>query len=148
MTIGPMHREDREAVHALLRSCGLPLDGFDEPIVTAIVARDATRVAGSAALELYPPYALLRSVAVKPSYRGRGLGQFLTAEALALARARGIGAVYLLTETAAGFFPRFGFRPVTRETVPLEVRQSVEFQTACPSTAQAFELRLASRSGR
>ena len=43
--------------------------------------------------------------------------------------------VYLLTETAAEFFPRFGFRPIARDTVDPAVRASVEFTSACPDTA-------------
>jgi amino-acid N-acetyltransferase len=62
--------------------------------------------------------------------------------ALALARARGVRSVYLLTTTAEQFFPRFGFKPVPRADVPAGVQQSVEFQSACPSTAVAMGVTL------
>jgi amino-acid N-acetyltransferase len=81
---------------------------------------------------------LLRSVAVAQSQRGLGLGIRLTEAGVALARARGIKALYLLTETAAGFFPRFGFRPVSRDEVAPAVRQSIEFTRACPASALAM----------
>jgi amino-acid N-acetyltransferase len=51
------------------------------------------------------------------------------------ARQAGIQDVYLLTTTAEHYFPRFGFSCVSREEVGAEVRASVEFQEACPSSA-------------
>jgi len=74
-------------------------------------------------------------VAVAAEQRGRGLGAALTATALDLARRRGVRTVYLLTETAAEFFPRFGFRPVPRPAVDPAVLGSAEFTTACPASA-------------
>jgi amino-acid N-acetyltransferase len=50
--------------------------------------------------------------------------------------------VFLLTETAAKFFPRFGFRAVSRADVPESVRASLEFTTACPQGALVMELSL------
>jgi hypothetical protein len=69
MTIEEMNSQDRPAVRALLERAGLPLDGFDEPHVIALVARDGARIVGSAAIELYEPYGLLRSVAVDEWHR-------------------------------------------------------------------------------
>jgi len=43
--------------------------------------------------------------------------------------------LYLLTTTAADFFPRCGFRRIARADVAPAVQQSVEFTTACPSSA-------------
>ena len=45
----------------------------------------------------------------------------------------------VLTMTAAEFFIEFfGFRPIERADVPSSVRQSVEFVSACPTTAQVM----------
>jgi amino-acid N-acetyltransferase len=41
----------------------------------------------------------------------------------------------LLTTTAERYFPRFGFERVDRKDVPESVRASVEFTSACPSSA-------------
>lgn len=97
---------------------------------------------GSAALELYGPAALLRSVAVRRDLRGTGLGRRLTEAALGLSRELGIEETYLLTETADRFFPRFGFRLVPRSEVPASVQRSVEFTSACPASARAMVLYL------
>lgn len=142
MTIAPMREDERPAVHGLLTSHKLPLAGFDAPHVHALVVRDGARVVGSAAIEVYGPYALLRSVAVDEPMRGRGLGQRLTAEALALARQHHVQTIFLLTETAAAFFPKYGFEAVAREDVPEAVRNSVEFTSACPASAVAMRRQL------
>jgi len=101
----------------------------------AVVARRGNAVIACAALELYGDAALLRSVAVSPDHRGEGLGQKVTQGALALARHQGVRRIYLLTETADRFFPRLGFRRITRHQVEPAVRQSVEFRSACPESA-------------
>jgi amino-acid N-acetyltransferase len=126
---------DRDAVLALLAAEGLPTAGLLEHFDAAIVARCAGEVVGSAALELYEDGALLRSVAVAARMRGTGLGARLTTTALARARAHGMPAVYLLTTTADGFFPRFGFARIARADVPPSVQASVEFRSACPASA-------------
>jgi amino-acid N-acetyltransferase len=142
ISIAPLEPHERAAVHELLSANTLPLAGFDAPNVIAIVARDGERVVGSAAIEQYGAFGLLRSVAVAASHRNRQLGSGLTRNAIDLARRRGLHALYLLTETAGDFFPKFGFRAVSRADIPLDVQQSVEFTSACPASAQAFVLQL------
>jgi amino-acid N-acetyltransferase len=135
IAIQPATAADLTAVLSLLQQNGLPPDGLDGHVGSLLVARQAGAIVGSAALELYGPNALLRSVAVAGAWRGRGLGRRLTEAALALAQVHGVRRVFLLTETAADFFPRFGFRPVARTAVPAAVQQSVEFSSACPASA-------------
>jgi amino-acid N-acetyltransferase len=127
--------DDGPAILQLLANSGLPIDGVLDHMHTAIVARDEGRVAGCAALEVYADGALLRSVAVDAAARGGGVGTQLTTAALDLASMLGLPAVYLLTTTAEGYFPRFGFQRVDRQQVPASVQASVEFRFACPSTA-------------
>jgi amino-acid N-acetyltransferase len=127
--------DDGPAILRLLSTNELPREGLLDHIDTALVARDGSAIVGCAALEIYPDGALLRSVAVDLAARGRGVGSQLTASALDLASSLSMPAVYLLTTTAEGFFPKFGFERITREDVPASVRNSVEFRSACPSTA-------------
>lgn len=133
---------DLPALLNLLADSGLPQAGISDHLATALVARIGQDVIGSAALEVYGGLALLRSVAVKQAYQGQGLGQRLTQAALNLARQQGITHVYLLTETASRFFPRFGFRPIERSHAPVAVQQSIEFTSACPDSALAMEVNL------
>jgi amino-acid N-acetyltransferase len=135
LTIGAASDRDLPDGHRLLELHHLPLEGVDDHVKTMIVAREGSQVVGTAALELYPDGALLRSVAVDPSRQGRRLGHRLTEAALNLARAHGADTVFLLTTTAERFFSRFGFEPITRDDVPASVLASVEFQSACPASA-------------
>ena len=133
--IQPASQADQPAILQLLRDAGLPIDGVAELSGSAFVARDGATIVGCSALETYADGALLRSVAVAPGARGRGVGQRLTEAAVARAQAAGAPAVYLLTTTAESYFPKFGFVKTTREQVPASVKQSIEFRSACPASA-------------
>jgi amino-acid N-acetyltransferase len=141
-TIERARREDLEGVLTLLERHGLPVDGAGAMGDLLVVARLDGRIVGAAGLERYAEGVLLRSVVVDASVQGQGLGQQLTEAALALARARNEPTVFLLTTTADGFFARFGFERISREDVPDSVRQSVEFQSACPASAVVMRKRL------
>jgi amino-acid N-acetyltransferase len=134
--------EDIDGVLALLAENHLPVDGLREHLASTLVARHDGRIVGSAALEIYPDGALLRSVAVAPSLQRRRLGRDLMEAAIQLARQRHAPAIYLLTTTAEQYFPRFGFERITRIDVPVTVQASVEFASACPSTATVMCKRL------
>lgn len=133
---------DIPSVLSLLERHGLPLDGADAMGDAVVVARLDGRVVGAAGLERYADGALLRSVVVDAGAQGEGLGQRLTETALALARDLGMPSVFLLTTTADGFFPRFGFERIGRDEVPESVRQSVEFRSACPASAVVMRKQL------
>lgn len=126
---------DWEALARLLRDHRLPLDGLREHLATTVVARDEDALVGSAALEVYDDGALLRSVAVVPGRQHSGLGETLVKASIDVARTRGIPALYLLTTTAERYFPRFGFERIDRADVPAGVQRSIEFTSACPSSA-------------
>lgn len=92
---------------------------------------------GIAGYEFYNQSALLRSLAVRRDMRGQGCGRALVEAVLGDARNRGVSAVYLLTETAEGYFKRLGFESISRGRIPQEVKKSAEFSECC-STAQAM----------
>jgi amino-acid N-acetyltransferase len=140
MIVRGTQASDRQAVEALLSAAGLPVEGVEEHFGSFFVAvvEEGGRIAGAAGLERYGEWALLRSVVVANDWRGTGLGSTLTRHAVDEARARGVRAIFLLTTTAAGFFPRFGFAEVARAEVPLLVHGSREFQGACPASAIAM----------
>ena len=135
MAIESARPADLDEVSRLLEENRLPLAGFRAHLANTLVAREDGRIVGSAALEVYADGVLLRSVAVRPERRGQQLGHELTHAAIQRARALGANAVYLLTTTAERFFPRFGFEVIARADVPAGVQTSVEFTSACPSTA-------------
>ncbi|HTD71565.1 MAG TPA: arsenic resistance N-acetyltransferase ArsN2 [Gemmatimonadales bacterium] len=133
--ITPAAPADLPAIVELLAASKLPRASIEDHVASTLVARHDSGVVGTAALELYGSAALLRSVAVATQLRGQGLGAALTVAALDLARRRGVRTVYLLTETAGRFFPKFGFTAITRAQVEPVVLASLEFTTACPKSA-------------
>ncbi|HEY6146494.1 MAG TPA: arsenic resistance N-acetyltransferase ArsN2 [Thermoanaerobaculia bacterium] len=135
---------DFEAAAELLRASSLPLDGLAEHFARALVAEEEDAIIGCVALELYGETALLRSLAVAPDRRGEGLGERLAAAALADAKQAGARDVYLLTQTAAKFFPRFGFSIEERSLAPEVLGRSEEFRGACCPSAVLMRARLSS----
>jgi N-acetylglutamate synthase-like GNAT family acetyltransferase len=133
---------DYENVAALLRNSQLPLAGLKEHFGKALVAVRGSSVVGCVAIEVHGGAGLLRSLVVAGSERGRGLGTRLTSEALDLAAAAGIRDVYLLTETAAEFFPAFGFEREERSRAPESLLESEEFRSACPQSAILMHMRV------
>ncbi|NUO94479.1 MAG: GNAT family N-acetyltransferase [Gemmatimonadaceae bacterium] len=144
-TIRPATAADASAVEALLTGSNLPLNGVREALGCFVVAHDDGRLVGVAGIEecgVRGEHALLRSVAVDPAWRNRGLGRALVSRAIALAESRGAKALYLLTTTAEHYFPSFGFTTTSREAVPDDVRSTAEFQGACPASATVMVRRL------
>lgn len=86
-------------------------------------------------LEVLRPLALLRSLAIDPLFRNRGLGSQLTQQAEKYAGSLKIQALYLLTTTAEGFFAKRGYKKVLREAVPDQIQSTAEFRNLCPATA-------------
>jgi len=129
--------DDLPAVHTLLLAAGLPVDGVDEQFGDAYaVAVCDGAVIGVEGMEVHGTSGLLRSAAVDGAWRGRHVGEALTNDRLQWARARGLHDVWLLTNTAADYFPRFGFERVDRASAPEAVRQSRQFaETICASAA-------------
>ena len=127
------------AIADLLRTADMPADdlGRHEP-TTVWTAGIAGEIQGTAALEQYECYGLLRSVVVAEPHRGHGWARLLTEAALSAARKADLVAVYVLTETAADYFFGLGFVAVNRRAVPPVVRQSTEFAELCPDSAVAM----------
>ena len=138
LSIEPAVAGDLAAIVQLLGRSGLDADGLEQHLDTTLVARRNSQLVASAGLELYGRQALLRSVVVAPQLQGTGLGRRMTGQILALAQARGITQVYLLTETARDFFARFGFRLMERADVPHKVQSSQEFTMPCAQNAVAM----------
>ena len=135
--------EDVAQVEALLVASGLPTTGVRETIGDFFVAEHDGAIVGVVGLEqCCREYALLRSTAVAPEWRGRGIGRQLVARAIADAESHGTKALYLLTMTAERYFPSFGFVETTRDVVPAEVAATAEFSNVCPSSATVMSLAL------
>lgn len=146
-SLRPARSQDLEAVLGLLGASALPAAGVEQWFSHFVVAEHEGAIIAAAGLELYQDSALLRSVVVREDWRGSGLGRQVVDALLADARARGIEDVYLLTTTADLYFPKVGFACITRDEVPLTVRESVEFKDACPASATVMRRQLRSSTG-
>jgi amino-acid N-acetyltransferase len=127
---------DEPGIRQLLSSCGLPHEDLTpEHLHHFWVLKEKRQVIGVIGLEVLRPLALLRSLAVDPSYRNQGLGSQLTQRAEKYADSLNIQALYLLTTTAEGFFAKRGYQKVLRETLPNQIQGTAEFHSLCPVTA-------------
>jgi amino-acid N-acetyltransferase len=80
-------------------------------------------------------FGLLRSLAVDPGWRRRGLASHLAEKAEEYAASIKIEALYLLTMTAERFLARRGYQRVARPSVPAPIQGTAEFKKLCPVTA-------------
>lgn len=133
---------DLPDVRGLLCQANLPVDGVPEDLAHFFVAERPDGIVGAIGLEHYNESALLRSAVVHPTLRGSGVGQSLVTALLEHGRALGVRDMVLLTTTAEGWFPRFGFQRIGREEIPAALHASQELQGACPASAVAMRCRL------
>lgn len=142
VTLRAATNDDLGAVEQLLIASGLPVEGVAEALCGFIVAEHEGKLVGVVGLEVCREHALLRSTAVAPEWRDRGLGRQLVERIIAEAESRNIRALYLLTTTAERYFPSFGFVKTTRDAVPEDIRRTTEFTGACPASATVMCLTL------
>lgn len=129
---------DAGTIEQLLTARHLPTAGVRDHLATFVVATRGESLLGCAGMERYGEIGLLRSVAVAENVGGRGVGAELVRAVLDRARTLGLRELYLLTTTAAGYFPRFGFERVGREALPSALQASEELRGACPASAVAM----------
>lgn len=105
-TIEQAAPEDMSAIEQLLQSHQLPASDLAEnPRIQFFVFRYQGDVVGVVGTELHGKTGLLRSLAVQSTHQGRGFGNRLIHHAEQYTRRKNISSLYLLTTTAAGFFP-------------------------------------------
>jgi len=133
--VDPAYPQDLLAVRALLERSGLPTSDLQSARPEFAVIREDGRVIAAGALQRFGSSALLRSVVVAPDRRGSGLGQAMVTELERIASAARISQLVLLTQTAAEFFARQGYRVIERGSAPQDMQGSEEFRSLCPSSA-------------
>lgn len=123
-------------VEALLTEAGLQVSDLSGSASLHLLGvREGGRLVGLVGIEAYGSVGLLRSLAVTPVRRNAGLGVGLVSNAEALAAARGIRTLYLLTITAAGFFARLGYGVIPRSEAPAAIAATTQFMGLCPASA-------------
>ena len=128
--------EDTSRVLALLADSRLPTEDVTTAHDLRIwIAESNGAIQGVIALERFGNEGLLRSLAVSPGCRQRGLGRELVAHVERHAQMGGITRLVLLTETAERFFDALGYEVTDRHLANDGMRQSAEFRSLCPASA-------------
>ena len=127
--------DEKEIVVALLEQGDLLIEDLPEGLPDFVLAKDEETPVGVAGLESFGTVGLLRSVAVDPAHQGKGIAAQLIDRLLATADATHLHELFLITTTADGYFTRYGFVPVSRDTVPEAIRQTQQFSDLCSSLA-------------
>ncbi|MBN1220961.1 MAG: GNAT family N-acetyltransferase [Anaerolineae bacterium] len=140
--ITPAESTDAKKIGKLLQAAELPADDFIQHLRHFLVAKENGALIGAIGLEVSGEFGLLRSLVVAPEFRGLGMGQELCAQILVYAKTLGVRELYLLTTTAAEFFPKLGFQRMDREHVPASIQATQEFATICPATAACMVKKL------
>ena len=127
--------QNLESVYSFLKSVDLPLEGVADNFHNFFIAWERNQIQGCAGVEIYEDVGLIRSVAVHPSFQGRGLGRKLVETILKFSFEKGLNKIYLLTETAEEFFLKLRFVVIHRDEADDRVKQSIEFTSVCPDSA-------------
>jgi amino-acid N-acetyltransferase len=131
---------DRGMIEGLLRSCDLLTDDLPADLANFLVVKHGADLLATGGLELFGDVALLRSLAVVPAWRGRGLARELWRRLREQALAAGVEEIVLLTTTAETVFAGWGFRRVPRDSAPPAVRNTRQFAALCPDSAAFMRL--------
>jgi len=134
--------EHLDSVKSLLRDCGLPYEDCGSHISNFIGIVDKESLIAIGGIEVLNKIGLLRSVAVQEDYRGRGLATVIVDYLHEQARTEALQSLFLLTETAESYFAKLGYRAVSRDELPVEIKATRQFQSLCPASAQAMEIQL------
>jgi amino-acid N-acetyltransferase len=128
---------DEKEIVKLLSQAKLPAQDLTlEKLKHFLVAKAKDgSLMGTIGVELYQDVGLLRSLVVHPSYRGKGLGKRLTREVESFAQQKSTKTLFLLTTTAAEFFPKLGYQVIQRDRAPMSIANTEEFKTICPVSA-------------
>ncbi|MEI7607566.1 MAG: GNAT family N-acetyltransferase [Rhodospirillaceae bacterium] len=119
-----------------LRAAGLPTDDLAEPgrrFFRFGERRDG--LIGFIGWEDPGGGALLRSLVVVPTRRGRGWSRAMIGWALLRLAESGATDAYILTTTIAPLTVKLGFRTIERAHAPASIRASRQLATLCPATA-------------
>jgi amino-acid N-acetyltransferase len=148
LTIRSAAPTDMPGVVSLLADAGLPhQDLHPQASAQFLVACSGEKVVGCIGIECYASHALMRSLAVHPSFQRRGVAFNLVLAVEERARKQDTASIYLLTMSATDFFIARGYKHVVRENAPLTIQKSAQFTALCPSQAECLYKNFVNNSG-
>ncbi|MBS1188198.1 MAG: GCN5-related N-acetyltransferase [Burkholderiaceae bacterium] len=125
-----------DEIRSLLAGCGLPVtDISNASAIQFYGIEEHGKAVAVIGLEKLTDVGLLRSLTVAEAFRGQGLAQRLVAYVERMALDENLKAIYLLTQTAAQFFEKLGFTPLSRSEAPAAIQTSSQFSCLCPDSA-------------
>ena len=127
--------DDLNKIKSLLYNASLPSVDIEIHLPNFLVMETSAILIGTIGMEYYDDTALLRSLAVHKSFRKKGYGKELYKALKTKLEKLNINYVYLLTETAEGFFSKEGFQKIARQDVPSSIKQTQEYSSLCPEGA-------------
>ncbi len=135
-------QSDLSEIASLLDACGLATSDLAQIIDSFHVALCDGILVGCAAAIRLSKSIIIRSVAVEPIYRDRGIASRLVE--LLLVRARGTEArhAFLLSAAAPAYFARWGFSHVPVEAAPTEVQALADVHSSVPAMAWCMRCEL------
>lgn len=140
LTIRKATAGDLTSIGEILKNAGLPFSDIGPSHLPdfLVVEKDGV-VVGCVGIERYGNDALLRSLAVDASRQGVGQGRHLVEAIEKHARESGITRLFLLTNSASGFFEDHGYREIGRDAAPESLQRSTQFSQLCPANAVCME---------
>ena len=133
LSIRAAREGDLDDVLSLLIDADLNIEGVHENLGCFVVAADGDAIVACVGAEAFQFVALLRSLAVHPDYRGRGLGRRLVRQLIDRFASRGLREFYVVTENAEEWFRKRGFKPCDRDEMHPQVAASTEIANASES---------------
>ncbi|BEV72725.1 hypothetical protein THUN1379_22070 [Paludibacterium sp. THUN1379] len=131
---------DWNEIRNLLTANRLPVQGALNHLMNFVVATENGRVIGAIGMEVYGDIGLIRSLVVSSHMRGKSVAKRLLRALIERARAKQIGALYLLSGPTDGLFFAHGFDKMARADMPTKLYVSSELQGASSSSTTALRL--------
>ncbi len=128
-------QEDLESIIKLLSDNNLPMIDIKQDNIQLFIGLLNNKIISSIGLENYKSIGLLRSLAVKDSFKGQQIGAKLVWQMIDFCKIEKVSKLYLLTTTAEKYFDKFGFIKIDRLEVPDIIKQTREFKDICPVSA-------------
>ena len=142
ITIELAEKDNLSLLQSILKQNDLPTDDIYNNSIRFFVARENDRILGLVGLEVHKPFGLLRSLVVLNEFKNKQIGKKLVEYLMTVSKSEEIKELYLLTTTADKYFSKFGFIQVEREQVPDSIKQTEEFKSICPDSAEVMKKQL------
>ncbi|MBB3934634.1 MULTISPECIES: GNAT family N-acetyltransferase [Aureimonas] len=128
--------DDSAGLVGLLSTAGLPTEDVTEPgRVFLRYATEDGEFVGIGGFEPLGSAVLLRSIAVVPEHRGRGVGGAITADLMERGRVQGAADAFAFTTGERTFLAALGFQRVERTKAPAAVLATRQATGLCAASA-------------